>query len=391
MDLDLDGIAARAAADAGGVPARWLGEYLTLLAEVSRTNGHLSASDLARMRACGEAAARDGIPIRSVIDVHLSATWLAWPSLPGIVAAHRAEDLRAAGEAIFRAADRSVGALVEGYEAAQQLEIRREEAVRREFVDDLLLGRGDVSSVAERASRFGLHLTADHLVCVAETDRPFEDGGPVVRHVLSGLGARDVLVATKDGLLVCVAPGGVGPGRPGSSGEVGPAFAARVRQALGERASLRVGVGRPHRGPGGVARSYREARDVVTFADRLELDQEVLYASDLLVLQVLLRDDAAMRELVDGVLGPLRAWRGGPEPLLETLYAYFSCRGVATVAAERLHVGVRTVTYRLDRIRRLTGYDPAQPLQRHALETATLGARLLGWPGDERPRRGAGS
>ncbi|MFG1946745.1 PucR family transcriptional regulator [Nonomuraea sp. NPDC048826] len=374
--FDLEDIAARASADAGGVPARWLGEYLPLLAEVSRTLGHLGGAALARMRECGETAARDGIPLRAVIDVHLSATWLAWPVLPGIVGARRAQELRSAGEAIFRAADRSVGALVEGYEAAQRLEIRREEAVRREFVDDLLQGSGDRGAVAERAARFGLRLAAAHLVCVARTDRPFQDAGPVARHVeaalLSAFGAGDILVATKDGLLVCVAP-------PRASG-VSEAFATRVRQALGPGAPLRVGVGRAHEGPGGVARSFDEARSVVALGRRLELEQEVLYASELLVLQVLLRDEAAIRELVEAVLGPLRAARGGPATLLETLFAYFASGGVATATATRLHVGVRTVTYRLDRIQRLTGYDLSRPIQRHALETATLGARLLGWP-----------
>jgi DNA-binding PucR family transcriptional regulator len=38
------------------------------------------------------------------------------------------------------------------------------------------------------------------------------------------------------------------------------------------------------------------------------------------------------------------------------------------------------VTYRLDRIHELTGYDPASPDQRLALQVAVLGASLLGWP-----------
>jgi DNA-binding PucR family transcriptional regulator len=38
------------------------------------------------------------------------------------------------------------------------------------------------------------------------------------------------------------------------------------------------------------------------------------------------------------------------------------------------------VTYRLERIRRLTGFSPDDPTQRFTLETAVLGARLLGWP-----------
>jgi hypothetical protein len=373
---DMAEIAARASADAGGVSVKWLGEYLPLLAQVSETGWHPDRAALSRMRDSGESAARAGVPLRAIIDVHLSATWLAWPVLLRIAKARRTEDLRSTGEAVFRAADRSIVALVEGYEEAQRLVIRREEALRREFVDDLLHGRRNVGALAERAERFGLRLASAHLVCVAEADQPFYDGGPAARHVetalLSRFGARDILVATKEGLLVCVASGQVEG--------VSEAFGSLLKQLTDDDRSLRIGVGRAHHGPGGVVRSFEEARSVVVFARRLELPEQVLYASDLLVLQVLLRDNAAITELVETVLGPLRKARGGPGALLETLFAYFATGGVATLTSSRLHVGVRTVTYRLERVRKLTGYDLNSPIQRHAVETATLGARLLGWP-----------
>lgn len=375
--LDVSGVAARARADAGGVRAEWVPAYLALLAEVSLTGRGPDAAALARVRASGEAAARAGLPLRAVIDVHLSATWLAWPDLPGVARARRVDELRSVGQAVLKAADRSALALVEGYETAQRLVIRREEGLRREFIDDLLHGRLTAGTLAERAERFGLRPTGGHVVCVAEGGRPFYDGGPVARHVeaalLSRFGARDLLVATKEGLLVCVAAD--------HAEGVTRAFVTHTEELAGDDPALRIGVGRAHQGPAGIVRSYEEARGVVTFARRLELPERVLNAAELLVLQVLLRDNAAITELVETVLGPLRARRDGPGTLLDTLFAYFTSGGVATEAARRLHVGVRTVTYRLDRVRALTGYDLDHPIQRHALETATLGARLLGWPG----------
>ncbi|MFG3660087.1 PucR family transcriptional regulator [Streptomyces sp. NPDC047706] len=92
------------------------------------------------------------------------------------------------------------------------------------------------------------------------------------------------------------------------------------------------------------------------------------------------RDQAAITDLVDTVLGGLEASRGGPARFLETLFAYFESGCLSTVTARRLGVSVRTVTYRLTRIRQLTGHDPADPDQRYVLQTATLGARLLNWP-----------
>lgn len=41
------------------------------------------------------------------------------------------------------------------------------------------------------------------------------------------------------------------------------------------------------------------------------------------------------------------------------------------------------MTYRLDRVKSLTGFDPLDPAHRFTLQTAVLGAKLLGWP--ERP------
>jgi PucR C-terminal helix-turn-helix domain len=54
---------------------------------------------------------------------------------------------------------------------------------------------------------------------------------------------------------------------------------------------------------------------------------------------------------------------------------------VAGVAAARdLHLSVRAVTYRLARVKELTGRDPAHPADALALHVAVIGARVLDWP-----------
>jgi DNA-binding PucR family transcriptional regulator len=130
----------------------------------------------------------------------------------------------------------------------------------------------------------------------------------------------------------------------------------------------------------GVARSYEEARESLTLADRLGLAAAVVDAHNLLVYRVLGRDQVAMADLVREVLSPLEQARGGAEMLLDTLQTYFDAGDVATEAARRLHVSVRTVTYRLARVAELTGNSVAEPDQRFALHAAVLGARLLEWP-----------
>jgi sugar diacid utilization regulator len=279
------------------------------------------------------------------------------------------------GEAVFRAADTAVVAVAEGYEDAQRWALRQEAAFRREFVDDLLDGR-NLGQLAERAERYGLRLAGNHVVAAVRAPEPFTDGGQAARQVETALhfrlGARDVLVTTKDGLLVCVAPD--------TLAAVPDEFVRQVAAAIGPDIPWRAGLGQAQPGPGGAVRSFEQARNALDIADRLQLPGHLHKATDLLVYQVLLRDSAALADLVTQVLEPLRAARAGPRPLLATLAAYFTAGRVATVAARDLQIGVRTVTYRLRRIRELTGYSVDDPEQGFTLQVAVLGAQLLGWP-----------
>jgi DNA-binding PucR family transcriptional regulator len=110
---------------------------------------------------------------------------------------------------------------------------------------------------------------------------------------------------------------------------------------------------------------------------RLRLETPVVNAHDLLVYRVLLRDQPAIVDLVSAVLSPLVQARGGAQPLLDTLDAYYRTGGVATESARRLHLSVRTITYRLDRIKTLTGCDPTDPEDRLTLRAAAVGAKAL--------------
>ncbi|MEV0593846.1 PucR family transcriptional regulator [Nonomuraea cavernae] len=330
-------------------PADLLGEHLQVLAEAVATGRLPGRVTLDRYREAGGRAARLGVPLRSLVDAALAA----------------AEGM--AGDAVLPALRRAVAALMEGYEQAQLVAFREEEAARREFVDDLLLGRAE--RLAERAEHFGLRLAESYVVAVA---CGLKDGDQdrIERDLIARFGSHNVLVAVRDGRLVCVVPATL----PAAVGE----FTHHVRARFAP--GWRVGIGRPQRGPGGVVASYREAVGALDLADRLGLRPDVVKAADLLVFPVLLRDRGAMEDLVTSVLSPLLHTRGGHEPLLETLEAVFASHGNHAAAARRLGLSARAITYRLERIRRLTGFSPEDPTQRFTLETAVLGARLLDWP-----------
>jgi sugar diacid utilization regulator len=147
-----------------------------------------------------------------------------------------------------------------------------------------------------------------------------------------------------------------------------------------EVGAWQIGIGRSGPGPAGVLASYDQAHSALDLAARLGIDEPVVLATDLLVYQVLLRDRAAIVELVDVVLTPLEQARGGAQPLLDTLAAYFDAGGNTAQAARAMHLSVRAITYRLDRVHRLTGHDPTASMHRFTLHAAVLGAKLLDWP-----------
>lgn len=120
---------------------------------------------------------------------------------------------------------------------------------------------------------------------------------------------------------------------------------------------------------------------------RMQLDSPVVESRDILLYRVLFRDQPAIVDLVHSALDPLRQACGGARPLLDTLEAYFDSESLATAAAARLHLSVRAVTYRLDRVKTLTGYDPVDPTHRLTLQTAVLGRNFSDGPITSSPSR----
>lgn len=384
---------ADAAAAEAHAPAELLGGFLTLLAEAATSGRRPRDADLAQVATMGRQAADQGVAAGRAVDLYLSAAWRLWRALPAVRRSRDSEVVRAAAEAVLRVVDDAVAAFADGHAEAGHELIRREETLRRELVDDLLRGDAHLGNLIERAEPFGLDLTRAHQVSLAQPGQRLSSitaaTSALERVVLDRFGDRDVLVATKDGLVVVVALAEA-TGAPtltgglGATGDLGKIVYGELSR-LSRGRPWQVAVGRAHPGAYGIARSYEEARDGLRMATRMQLDQPIVETKDLLTYRVLSRDQPALVDLVHSVLNPLGQARGGAVPLLETLGAYFESGCVATTAAKRLHLSVRAVTYRLDRIRSLTGFDPLDPAHRFTLQTATLGAKLLGWP--EQPLR----
>jgi sugar diacid utilization regulator len=402
--VDLAAITRAASREAGGVPAGLLGGYLPAVLDAASSGRRLSAAELAEYARSGEQAAEGGVALRGLVDLYLSATWRLWRDLPGDTGSPSA--LRAAGLAVLRAADDAVAAAAGGFERGYLSVARREEAERREFFEDLLSGRGGVADLLDRGERLGLRLAGPHQVMLAGSGGQGDAGSPPGTHidavVAEAAAPSSSLVLSRHGRLVVI----VGS----ADGEEAGTVARTLARALGRRAGRdaeaggdagaggdaaaggvaeagepgpppwRIAIGRSYPGPSGVVRSYDEAGEALDVAQRLGLADPVVNAGDLLIYHVLLRDRAAITDLVRTLLTPLARARGGAGPMVATLAAYYARGGVATAAAQDLHLSVRTVTYRLARVRELTGRDPARPADALALQVAVIGARMLDWP-----------
>ncbi|WP_245582149.1 PucR family transcriptional regulator [Nocardioides halotolerans] len=381
-------VAEGASHDAGGVSSEFLGDYLPMLADAA-TFGHFPGrAQLEAVRLQGRRAAEEGVAAGRGIDLYLSAARRVWNELPAVVRERDNKAVRAAAAAVLQVVDDAVASFADGHAEAGRELVRREETLRRELVDDLLRGDAHLSQLVERAEPFGLDLTRAHQVALAQPSQRLPSitaaTSALERVVLDRFGDRDVLVATKEGLVVVLALAEA-TGAPATAealaptGDLGKIVHGELNR-LRRGSPWRVAVGRAHPGAYGIARSYEEAREGLAMASRMNLDRPIVEMRDVLTYRVLARDQPALVDLVHSVLCPLDQARGGAGPLVETLQTYFECGCVATAAASKLHLSVRAVTYRLDRVKSLTGFDPLDPAHRFTLQAAALGAKLLGWP-----------
>lgn len=382
-----------AAARDARAPVELLGEYLAMLADAAIAGRRPHEHELVAVRELGRRAAEQGVAADRAVDLYLSAAWRLWRQLPAVVRTRDRDAVRIAADAVLRVISDAVAVLVDGYQSTRRQMIRHEDSLRRDFIDDLLRGDADVSRMVERAEPFGLDLGGPHQVALAAPGGDLTEADTAAalleRGILDKFGDREVLVALKDGRLVVLVPHSPDPAaKPASGAEDVGALMDRTLARLRTGHPWRIATGRPYPGAYGVARSYEEAREALKLAERLHLDTSVVHARDLLVYRVVARDQVAIVDLVQAVLGPLTRARGGAEPLLQTLQTYFATGEVATETARRLHMSVRTVTYRLAKVKALTGHDPSDPDQRFALHAAVLGARLMQWPARDLPEGG---
>ncbi len=242
---------------------------------------------------------------------------------------------------------------------------RRDEGLRvsRQVAQDavqlVLGGGGGRPETISRLRQAGLDVDAPALALVAGftgRDDLVETARAILDDVAAGLGGS-MVAAVLDAAAVALLP----TGPDGAEGAV----VARVRQALerlrpglaGQR--LAVGVGGPATSSA-IGGALDEARHAHRLA-QLRPEPVAVVSSDEITSSVLLLatvPDDVRRAFAARVLQAVLDYDAAHEAgLVQTLEAFLDCSGSWNRTAERLHVHVNTVRYRLARIEELTGRD----------------------------------
>jgi len=259
--------------------------------------------------------------------------------------------------------------------------------LRDELLEGLLLaGHADAEEVRRRAVRVGFTPGRAHQVIVMapeDTAAPLSDGAADARRVtvrrrrlLEGLAelvssrAGDAIVSPRADELVVIAPVSDDPHRgPKDLGRAAILHASTLFNSW----SLTVGIGGTCREPTEIAACYAQARRAVEAARRFGQRGQVVAFEDLGLYRLLFQvaNPAELDAFVEQVLGELIAYDDRHQAdLVPTLAAFLSNNASPQATARELDLHVNTVSYRLQRIRTISGLNLDQAEDRLLAQVA---------------------
>ncbi len=304
--------------------------------------------------AFGRGEARSGRSLDALLSAYRAGARVAWRGMAraGDAAGVEPHELYTLAEGMFAYIDEISAVTAEGYTYEQSLALRERQEHTRRLIEALLAEpqppAADIQRMAEAAD-WGL---PDSLAVLAFQSPNLDRTGARL--------AEPVRFATFEGLGWAVVPDPSAPGRHAelraalrdASAAIGPAVGPDDARESAQRARLALEA---------VA---REGRPALVVADEHLLDL-ILHSGGALAEDLARRRLAALDELPAATR----------ERLLDTLAAWLDAQGEARPAAERLHVHVQTVRYRLGQLRDLLGKTLDEPQGRLELALALRVAR----------------
>jgi PucR C-terminal helix-turn-helix domain len=298
--------------------------------------------------AFGRGEARSGRSLDALLSAYRAGARVAWRGIAraGDQAGLDPQTLYTLAEGVFAYIDEISSVTAEGYTFEQSLALREHHEHTRRLLEGLLREPQAAAAELERlAESAGWEPPERLAVLVFESDQVDRAGARL---------AEPLLFAGLEGLGWAVVPD---PGAPGRRAELRAAM-RDARAALG-----------PTVVPEEAPESARRARLAL---DTLQPEPGRLLIADEHLLDLILESGGRLtHDLARRRLAPLdRLPPATRERLLETLEAWLDAQGEARPAAERLHVHVQTVRYRVGQLRDVLGSALDEPQARLELALA---------------------
>jgi len=257
-----------------------------------------------------------------------------------------------------------------------------EKRLRGAFLDRLLIGDVSQLEAVQQGERFNHDMSVTHTAIALSWQGEQTPSVRRLETLVKGVVTRthaQALVWQREReqeVLVFFAPDAENPVDSGLA--LAQEFRAQARrQHRGAR--IAVGLGQTAHEVSSWRNSYRDARQALDLARRLQTDIP-LYIGDLGVFQLVLSlsDRDRLIEFCERNLGTLRDYdHRQHSDLVKTLEAWFHCNGNLSRTAKTLIVHRNTLLYRMNRIEEIAEIDLKRPETRLALHLALTIRRLL--------------
>ncbi len=334
---------------------RSIGEHQDALAGHVRRGRPLEPEDVEYVRRSATSRARAGLPIADYLRALRLGQRRLWEEFLAIAGSRSAEFVAEATRNIMDYIDFAAVVASEAYLEEQQALVAAADRVRRDLLEELLLGREPAPGPARTVARAaGLHPSARCLVILAMIDgadlgeRALRSTASILERSVAGRVRPLVVVRRHEIIIVRAVPSEPPP--------LTKPLHRALRRLRSEGTQVTIGVSTVQDSPADLPAAYAEATAAVEAARRRD---GLLALADLRSFAYLtLHPDDTVHRLVRPAIREFAredAETGGI--YAATLRAYVAADLSTKGAAERLHLHVNTAHYRLGRIAQKTGCD----------------------------------
>lgn len=359
----------------------------------------LSRQEIEALAVVGEERAYQGIPLEDLLRAFRMVGRVLWEYFGKqltLVPEPSMDQLVELGAALMRFTDQLSSSVAQRYSETLGAIVRRQEASRREFLQDLLLGgQSSDDSIIQRARGFGYDPVRGQFAIAAISESAIPDAGrdeleltKALDQIAEKVGAEGrAMVGTRGDQTIGLFAVSV-PSRPSLRGtssvsvrgaetsvtahEVGALLLSELQDGW------KIGIGGPYAGLEGCRRSYLEAREALEIGRLVDPDRRIYPFEDYLLYLFLRADKALAERFVSTVLGPvIQHDRKRRSDLLSTLESYFANAESAKETGRTLYAHPHTITYRMKQIEKLTGCSLKDPQDKLHLQLAVKAYRIL--------------